>query len=118
MKKILLISFEYPVGKNYCGGVGQVVKQCRDALLELGYEVYVLITAEFFKKHPVKLLLPDNCLVRYPNFWTFLKHHDWHSFSYIIQHFVNWTKDLRKLKNHKGSRPKIIYHFHSILRRE
>jgi len=118
MKKILLISFEYPTGKSYCGGVGQIVQQCRNALLELGYETYVLITAEFLKKQPVKLLLPDNSLVRYPNFWAFQKHHPWHNFHYIIQHFVNWTKDLKKLKNHKGSRPRIIYHFHSILRRE
>ncbi|MBU0549419.1 MAG: glycosyltransferase family 4 protein [Candidatus Omnitrophica bacterium] len=118
MSKILLISFEYPTGKKYCGGVGHIVKQCRDALLESGYEVYVLITREFVKKHPVKLLLPDGNLVRYYNFWAFGKHYDWRNFSYIIQNFVNWTKDLRKLKNSRGQRPRIIYHFHSILRRE
>ena len=44
MKKILLISFEYPAGKEYCGGVGQIVERSRDALLALGYEVYVLIS--------------------------------------------------------------------------
>jgi glycosyltransferase involved in cell wall biosynthesis len=118
MKKILLISFEYPTGKTYCGGVGQIVKQCRDALLELGCEAYVLISSELVKKHPVKLLMPDGSLVRYPNFYAFQKHYDWHKFNYIIQHFVNWTKELRKLKNHRDNRPKIIYHFHSILRRE
>jgi glycosyltransferase involved in cell wall biosynthesis len=118
MKKILLISFEYPTGKRYCGGVGQIVKQSRDTLLELGYEVYVLITAQFLKKHPLKLLLPDNSIVTYPNFWTLQKHYPWNSFNFIIQHFVNWAKDLRKLKHQRSSRPRIIYHFHSILRRE
>ncbi|MFH1338689.1 MAG: glycosyltransferase family 4 protein [Candidatus Omnitrophota bacterium] len=118
MKKILLISFEYPTGKSYCGGVGQIVKQCRNALLELGCETYVLISSEFRKKHPVKLLLPDGSLKRYPDFWAFQKHYDWHKFNCIIQHFVNWTKELSKLKNHRGARPRILYHFHSILRRE
>jgi glycosyltransferase involved in cell wall biosynthesis len=118
MKRILLISFEYPIGKTYCGGVGQIVKQCRNALLELGCETYVLISSGFQKKYPVKLLLPDDSLVRYANFWAFQKHYDWHEFNYIIQHFVNWTKELRKLKSHRGARPRIIYHFHSILRRE
>jgi len=68
MKKILLISFEYPLGKAYCGGVGQIVKQSRYALLEVGYEVYVLITSKFQKRYPVKLLLPDNSLISYRNF--------------------------------------------------
>jgi glycosyltransferase involved in cell wall biosynthesis len=118
MKKILLISFEYPVGRTYCGGVGQIVKQCRKALLELGYEVYLLISPEFNKKRPVKLLLPCGSLVRYANFSEFEKEYDWSRFNYVIQHFVNWTKKLRRLKNHKSIRPRIIYHFHSILRRE
>jgi len=118
MKKILLISFEYPIGKAYCGGVGQIVKQCRETLLNLGYETYVLISSEFQKKHPVKLLFPDGSLGRYPNFRTFQRQHDWHEFNYIIQHFVNWAKDFKKLKSYKGRKPKIIYHFHSILRRE
>lgn len=118
MRKILLISFEYPTGKTYCGGVGQIVKRSRYALLELGYEVYVLISSEFQKKYPVKLLLPDDSLISYRNFWGFQKEYDLHKFNYIVQHFVNWTKDLKKLKNHKSPRPKIIYHFHSILRRE
>ena len=118
MKKVLFISFEYPAGKSYCGGVGQIVKQSREAMLDLGYEPYVLITSEFKKKHPVKLLLCDNTILHYPNFWSFQKEYDWHKFNYIIQHFVNWTQELRKIKNCKGRRPKIIYHFHSILRRE
>lgn len=118
MKKILLISFEYPTGKAYCGGVGQIVKQCRQSLLNLGYEVYVLISCAFQKRYPVKLLLPDGSLVRYRNFWAFEKKYDWHKFNYIIQHFVNWTKQLKKLKRYKEPRPKIIYYFHSILRRE
>ncbi len=118
MKKILLISFEYPIGKTYCGGVGQIVKQSRDVLLKLGYEVYVLISSNFQKKHSVKLLLPDNSLIRYRNFWAFDKEYGWHKFNYIVQHFVNWTKELKKIKAQGGRRPKIIYHFHSILKRE
>ncbi|MFC1805280.1 glycosyltransferase family 4 protein, partial [Candidatus Omnitrophota bacterium] len=118
MKKILLISFEFPVGKSYCGGVGQVVKESRKALTALGHEVYVLIGRELHGKHPVKLLLPDGTLKRYPTFWAFRREHNWFKFNYIIQNFVNWTKELRKIKNHKGRRPKIVYHFHSILRRE
>ncbi|MBL7101099.1 MAG: glycosyltransferase family 4 protein [Nanoarchaeota archaeon] len=118
MKKILLISFEYPVGKTYCGGVGQIVKQSRNVLLKLGYEVYVLISSNFEKKRPVKLLLPDDSLIRYRNFWAFKKEHGWHRFNYIIQHFINWTKELKKVKTQGDRRPKIIYHFHSILKRE
>ncbi|MBL7070730.1 MAG: glycosyltransferase family 4 protein [Candidatus Omnitrophica bacterium] len=117
-QKVLLITFEYPTGKAYCGGVGQIVKQCREALLGLGYEVYVLISSEFRKKYPVKLLHSDGSLARFSNFRAFQKQYDWHAFNYIVQHFVNWTKELKKLKNHKGTRPKIVYHFHSILRRE
>lgn len=118
MKKVLLMSFEYPTGKTYCGGVGQVVKQCRESLLDFGYQVYVLVSSEFQKKQPVKLLLPDGSLLRFDNFHAFLKQYDWLDFDYIVQHFVNWTKELKKLKNSRGKRPKIIYHFHSILRRE
>jgi len=118
MKKILLISFEYPTGKSYCGGVGQIVERNRDSLLELGYETYVLISSDFDKKHPVKLLLPDNSLKDYRNLEAFLRDCDWCKFGYIIQHFVNWAKELKKIKNQKGRRPKLIYHFHSILRRE
>ena len=84
MKKVLLMSFEYPTGKAYCGGVGQIVKQCRKVLLDLGYEVYVLISAEFRKKYPVKLLLPDGSLLRYPNFYSFRKQYGWYKFNYII----------------------------------
>ncbi|MBL7198221.1 MAG: glycosyltransferase family 4 protein [Candidatus Omnitrophica bacterium] len=118
MKRILLISFEYPIGRTYCGGVGQIVKQSREVLMELGYEVYVLISSQFQKKYPVKLLLPDNCLIRYPNFWIFQRQHEWQKFNHIVHHFVNWTRELKRLKNHKVTRPRIIYHFHSILRRE
>lgn len=118
MKKILLISFEYPTGKSYCGGVGQIVERNRDSLLELGYETYVLISSDFDKKYPVKLLLPDNSLKDYRNLGAFLRDYDWCKFGYIIQHFVNWAKELKKIKSQKGRRPKIIYHFHSILRRE
>jgi glycosyltransferase involved in cell wall biosynthesis len=118
MRKILLISFEYPTGKAYCGGVGQVVERSRDALLALGYEVYVLISCEFVRKYPVKLLMPDNSVKEYRSMGAFLKEYDWHRFSTIIQHFVNWTGELKRLKNGKGRRPRIIYHFHSILRRE
>lgn len=123
MKKILLISFEYPIDKhpidnNYCGGVGHVVKQNRQVLCELGYEVYVLVSLKFQKKHSVKLLLPNDCFINYPSLYSFLKEYKWRMFDYIIQHFVNWTKELRKIKYQKGGRPKIIYHFHSILRRE
>lgn len=118
MKKILLISFEYPTGKTYCGGVGQIVERNRDSLLELGYEAYVLISSDFDKKYPVKLLLPDSSLKDYRNLGAFLRDYDWRKFGYIIHHFVNWTKELKKIKSQKGGRPKIIYHFHSILRRE
>lgn len=118
MKKILFITFEYPTGRTYCGGVGQIVKQNRLALRDLGYEVYVLISSGFKKKSPVKLLLPDDSLIRYANFGNFQKRYNWHEFDYIIQHFVNWAKELKKVKCLKGPRPKIIYHFHSILRRE
>jgi len=118
MKKILLISFEYPIGKSYCGGVGQIVKQSRNVLSELGYEVYVLISSHFEKKRSVKLLLPDGSLTYYRNFWAFEKEHNWHKFNYIIQHFVNWARELKKIKAQGGRRPKIIYHFHSILKRE
>jgi len=118
MKRILFITFEYPTGRTYCGGVGQIVKQNRLALRDLGYEVYVLISSRFNKKSPVKLLLPDDSLIGYPNFWNFQKRYNWHEFDYIIQHFVNWAKELKKVKCLKGPRPKIIYHFHSILRRE
>ncbi|RKY29723.1 MAG: hypothetical protein DRP74_08340 [Candidatus Omnitrophota bacterium] len=118
MKKVLFITFEYPISKSYCGGVGQIVEQSRDALLELGYEAYVLISSEFNRKRPVKLLLPDSSIKQYSSFNSYLKDYNWCTFSYIIHHFVNWTKDLKNLKKHKGRRPKIIYHFHSILRRE
>ncbi|MFA5093124.1 MAG: glycosyltransferase family 4 protein [Candidatus Omnitrophota bacterium] len=118
MKKVLFISFEYPSGKSYCGGVGQIVKQCRNALLSLGYEPYVLITAGFTRRQPVKLLLPDDTIQNYHSLNNFLKEYDWCKFGYIIHHFVNWTKELKAIKNRKGRRPQIIYHFHSILRRE
>jgi len=118
MKKILLISFEYPIGKSYCGGVGQIVERSREALLALGSEVYVLISSEFTRRHPVKLLLPDGSIRNYRNLGAFLKEYDWHKFSTIIHHFVNWGKELKKLRSRKGRRPRIIYHFHSILRRE
>ncbi len=118
MKKILLISFEYPTGKVYCGGVGQIVERSRSALLELGYEVYVLISSEFTRKYPVKLLLPDGILENYRSLGAFLKNHDWNKFMAVIHHFVNWTEELKRIKSRKGRRPRIIYHFHSILRRE
>ena len=118
MGKILLISFEYPTGKAYCGGVGQIVERSRNALLDLGYEVYVLISSEFTRKYPVKLLLPDGSLKNYRSLGTFLKDYDWNKFEVIIHHFVNWTRELKNIKSRKGRRPKIIYHFHSILRRE
>jgi glycosyltransferase involved in cell wall biosynthesis len=118
MKKILLISFEYPSGKSYCGGVGQIVEQSRDALLALGYETYVLISSGFARKDPVKLLFPDDSMQHYPNLGSFLRDYDWCNFGYIIHHFVNWTKELKKITRQKGRKPKIIYHFHSILRRE
>jgi len=118
MEKILLISFEYPTGKAYCGGVGQIVERSRNALVALGYEVYVLISSEFTRKHPVKLLLPDDSLKNYRSLGAFLKDYGWHKFATIIHHFVNWTGELKRLKTGKGRRPRIIYHFHSILRRE
>ncbi|MDD5108201.1 MAG: glycosyltransferase family 4 protein [Candidatus Omnitrophica bacterium] len=118
MKKILLISFEYPTGKSYCGGVGQIVEQSRDALLALGYETYVLISSGFARKDPVKLLFSDGSIKNYPNLGSFLRDYDWCNFGYIIHHFVNWTKELKKITRQKGRKPKIIYHFHSILRRE
>ena len=118
MKKILFITFEYPVGKSYCGGVGQIVKQSRNALLDLGYEVYVLISSGFVKRSHVKLLMPDDTLKEYRNFGSYLKEYKWNKFDYITHHFVNWTKELKKLNNARGKRPRLIYHFHSILRRE
>lgn len=118
MKKILLISFEYPTGKSYCGGVGQIVEQSRGALLALGYEAYVLISSGFARKDPVKLLFPDGSTKNYFNLGSFLRDYDWCNFGYIIHHFVNWTKELKKITRQKGRKPKIIYHFHSILRRE
>jgi glycosyltransferase involved in cell wall biosynthesis len=118
MKKILLMTFEYPKGGVYCGGVGQIVKQCRQALLDMGYEVHVLISSHFLKKFPVKVLLPDETLLRYPDFHSFQNNFNWHEFNYIIQNFVNWTRLLHKIKSHRGPKPKIFYHFHSILRRE
>ncbi|MCG2713482.1 MAG: glycosyltransferase family 4 protein [Candidatus Omnitrophica bacterium] len=118
MKKILLISFEYPTGKSYCGGVGQIVAQSRSVLLAMGYETYVLISPDFARKYPVKLLFPDDSIKDYRNLGAFLREYDWCKFGYIIHHFVNWTKELKKIKTQKGRKPKIIYHFHSILRRE
>jgi len=118
MKKILLLTFEFPIGKGYCGGVGQVVKQCRDALTNLGHRVHVLISAEFRKKYPAKLFNPDGTITQYNNLSGFEREHGWSGFDYIIQHFVNWTGELRGVKNGAHPRPKIIYHFHSILRRE
>lgn len=118
MKKILLISFEYPTGKSYCGGVGQIVEQSRGVLSAMGYETYVLISHDFASKYPVKLLLPDGSLKNYFNLGSFLKEYDWCKFGHIIHHFVNWTKELKRIKAKKGRKPKIIYHFHSILRRE
>ena len=118
IKKILLITFEYPIGKKYCGGVGQMVERSRQTLLDLDYEVYVLISGEFQKKSPIQLLLPDNRVLRYPNFYAFQKKHPLKHFDLIIQHFVNWTRDLRRLKTKKRQQTKIVYHFHSILRRE
>jgi len=118
MKKILLMTFEYPTGKIYCGGVGQMVQQSRQALAALGHEVYVLISVDFKKKRPAQLLLPDGRLIHYPDFFSYQKEYPFKFFHVIIQHFVNWTQDLKRLKSHKGKRPEIIYHFHSILRRE
>ncbi|MDP8259385.1 MAG: glycosyltransferase family 4 protein [Candidatus Gygaella obscura] len=118
VKRVLLVSFEYPVGKAYCGGVGQIVKLCHDILKTSGYEVYVLITSHFHKKYPVKLLLPDDRLVNYKDFYSFQKDYKWNCFNYIIQHFVNWPQEFKRLKKQKGPRPYILYHFHSILRRE
>lgn len=118
MKKILLVTFEYPTGKKYCGGVGQVVKQCRDSLTALGCRVYVLISSEFRKKYPVKLLDPDGNPVNYNNLFAFEKEYGWTGFDCIIQHFVNWTQQLRAVKKSRCRRPRIVYHFHSILRRE
>ena len=118
MKKILLISFEYPTGKSYCGGVGQIVGQSRNALLDLDYETYVLISSGFARKDPVKLLFPDDSIKSYPNLGSFLRDYGWSNFGYIIHHFVNWTKELKKIAVQKRRKPKIIYHFHSILRRE
>ena len=118
MSRILLISFEYPLGKSYCGGVGQVVKQCRAALLDEGHKAFVLISHDFKKKYPVKLLLPDNSVIHYSSFYAFQKEYDWYKFSHIIHHFVNWAKELKRIKLSRGKRPRIIYHFHSILRRE
>ncbi|MBU1852569.1 MAG: glycosyltransferase family 4 protein [Candidatus Omnitrophica bacterium] len=118
MKKILLMTFEYPVGKSYSGGVGQVVKQSRHVLLDLGYDVHVLIAKELHGRHPVKLLLPDNTLKSYSSFWAFQRKNNLFKYNYIIQHFVNWTKELKKIIKHNGKKPKILYHFHSILRRE
>jgi len=117
-KKILLITFEYPTGKSYCGGVGQIVKQCRNALIDLGLDVYVLITAEFRKKYPVRLLLPDGSIQTFQSFWKFQKEYELVSFDAIVQHFVNWTRELKKVAVKRDKRPLIIYHFHSILRRE
>lgn len=118
MKKILLLTFEFPLGKGYCGGVGQIVKQCRDALTALGHKVHVLVSPEFRKKYPARLLNPDGSVTQYNNLFAFEKEHGWDRFDYIVQHFVNWTQELRRVKNGKSPRPKIIYHFHSILRRE
>ncbi len=118
VKRVLLMSFEYPVGKTYCGGVGQIVKLCHDILVDSGYEVYVLISFHFNKKRPVKLLLPDGRLINYTNFYSFQKDYKWSYFNYIIQHFVNLSQEFRRIKKQKGPRPYIVYHFHSILRRE
>jgi glycosyltransferase involved in cell wall biosynthesis len=118
MRKILLLSFEYPAGKKYCGGVGQVVKQCRDSLAALGHKVYVLVSSEFRKKYPVKLIDPDGRLINYNSLFGFEREYGWAGFDYIIQHFVNWTEQLRMVKKGKSRRPRIVYHFHSILRRE
>ncbi len=118
MYKILLMTFEYPTGRKYCGGVGQIVKQCRDALAGLNNDVYVLISPAFRKKRPLRVLMPDNTIKKYESFYSFQKEHSLADFDMIIQHFVNWTQALMKLKKRRGKRPKIIYHFHSILRRE
>lgn len=118
MKKILLISFEYPLGKKYCGGVGQIVKSSNELLAGLGHKVYVLITDRFNKKYPVKLLLPDGSLKDYSSLHLFQKEYPWPNFDYIIQHFVNWAGEFKKIKSLNRRRPKIFYHFHSILRRE
>ncbi len=118
MKKVLLISFEYPTGKVYCGGVGQIVERSRTCLLNLGYEVYVLISPHFNRKYPVKLLRPDNSLVDYHSLSLFLRDYDWHTFGFIIHHFVNLTGELQRVIAKKRRRTKVIYHFHSILRRE
>jgi len=118
MKRILLITFEFPGPNAYCGGVGQVVKQCRDTLQELGHEVYVMVTREFAKKRPVRLLLPDGTFVAYRDLFSLEREYPWAGFDCIFQHFVNWTRQLKRLKQAKGRRPKIVYQFHSILRRE
>jgi len=118
LKKVLLISFEYPFSKSYCGGVGQIVEQSRNALLAMGYEAYVLVTSGFARKDPVKLLFSDGSTKHYASLGEFLKDYHWRTFGYIIHHFVNWTKELKKITMQKGKKPKIIYHFHSILRRE
>jgi len=114
MKRILLMSFEYPVGKKYCGGVGQMVKLSRETFKKLGHEVYVLISPEFQKKYPVRVLMPDGSLKRFPAFSAFRKALPLDGFDYVIQHFVNWVKELKKIR--KNTR--IVYHFHSLLRRE
>ena len=95
-----------------------MVKQNRDMLQRLGHEVYVLITRQFLKKSPARLLLPDGNMILYEKLYLLEKAYPWIEFDCIIQHFVNWARQLKSLKNIKGRRPKIIYHFHSILRRE
>ncbi|KPJ65328.1 hypothetical protein AMJ44_10520 [candidate division WOR-1 bacterium DG_54_3] len=114
MKKILLISFEYPVGEKYCGGVGQIVELSRETFRNLGHEVYVLMSSEFQKKYPVRVLMPDGTLKKYPTFSAFQKALPLNGFDYVIQHFVNWVKELKKIRK----KTKIVYHFHSLLRRE
>ena len=114
MKKILLMSFEYPVDEKYCGGVGQIVKLSREIFKNLGNEVYVLISSKFQKKYPVKVLMPDDTLKKYATFSAFQKALPLDGFDCVIQHFVNWVKELKEVRK----KTKIVYHFHSLLRRE
>jgi glycosyltransferase involved in cell wall biosynthesis len=114
MKKILLMSFEYPVGEKYCGGVGQMVRLSRETFKNFGHEVYVLISSEFQKKYPVKVLMPDDTLKKFATFSAFRKALPLEGFDYVVQHFVNWVKELEKI----CKKTNIVYHFHSLLRRE
>jgi len=52
--------------------------------LDLGYEAYVLISAGFARRQPVKLLLPDGSIKSFMSLNKFLKEYEWYNLNILF----------------------------------